>query len=156
MRVMYLVDRPTEDVSEVAGWFMEEWGPDNVEQWLPLIGGMLQHGVLPTTFVAVDGDRLLGTASLVAAGPSDLPHYGPWLASLYVHPAARRRGVAAALLRRVELEARILGFSRLYFQATGAVEPYRALGWRWVGCTIAGREPANVLMLELTPMERAA
>ena len=157
MRVVYLVDRPAEDVQVVAGWFMEQWGPDSVEHWLPLRGGMLQHGVLPAAFVAVEGEELLGTASLVAAGPQDLPHYSPWLASLYVPPTARRRGVAAALLRRVELEARILGFTRLYFKAAGPVEPYQALGWRWIGSTIAGGEaPAAVLMLDLTRKERAA
>lgn len=156
MRVMYLVDRPSEDVAEVAGWFMEQWGPDRVEQWLPLIGGMMQHGVLPTTFVAVDGERLLGTASLVAAGPGELAGYAPWLASVYVPPFGRRRGVTEALIRRVQLEAAILGFTRLYFHTTGAVEPYLALGWRWMSSTIAGEARSKVLMLELTPAERAA
>jgi GNAT superfamily N-acetyltransferase len=153
---MYLVDRPSEDVTEVAGWFMDQWGPDRVEHWLPLIGGMMQHGVLPTTFVAVEGEQLLGTASLVAAGPGELSEYAPWLASVYVPPVGRRRGVTEALIRRVQLEAAILGFNRLYFHTTGAVEPYLALGWRWVSSTIVADERTKVLMLELAAAERAA
>ena len=155
MRVVYLVDRPADDVAEVAGWFLEQWGPDQVEQWLPLIGGMLQHRVLPTTFVAVEDDRLLGTASLLASGPGELSVYAPWLASVYIPPANRRRGVAAALLRRVQLEAAILGFPRLYFHTSGDVEPFLALGWRWVSSTI-GTRPGKVLMRELPMAKRAA
>ena len=156
MRVMYLVDRPADDVAEVAGWFMAQWGPDRMEQWLPLLGGMLQHGVLPTTFVAVENDQLLGTASLVAAGPGEQSGYAPWLASVYVPPDGRRRGVTSALLRRVQLEASILGFTRLYFQTTGATEPYVALGWRWISSTIADPVPGKVLMLDLGAVEQAA
>ncbi len=155
MRVMYLVDRPAEDVAQVAEWFMERWGPDSVEHWLPLVGGMLQRSTLPTTFVAVEGEELLGTASLVGAGPGGL-HWSPWLASLYVRPEARQQGVAAALLRRVELEARLLGFPRLYFAAAGPAGPYESMGWQWVGCTRTSQGLANVLMLDLAARVQAA
>jgi GNAT superfamily N-acetyltransferase len=155
MRIMYLVDRPAEDVQRVAGWFLEQWGPDNVEAWLPLIGGMLTHRVLPTTFVAIDDDRVVGTASLVASDQA-LPEYSPWLASVYVPPGERGRGVSTALIRRVEAEARALGFPRLYFQTPGRAEPYELLGWRWVGSNIARHQPTKVLARELAPVERAA
>lgn len=156
MRVMYLVDRPTQDAAKVASWFMEQWGEDSVELWLPLIGGMLSQRVLPTTFVAVDEGEIVGTASLVASGSSALPQYSPWLASVLVPAEAQGRGVCAVLLRRVEAEARALGFRRLYFQTAGAIEPYERLGWRWIGSTIAGHRPTKVLALELDQVEQAA
>lgn len=156
MRVQYLLDRPSEDVAKVAGWFMDQWGDDSVELWLPLLGGLMGHKALPTTFVAVDEGKVLGTASLVGAGPSALPQYSPWLASVLVPAGSQGRGVCAALIRRVEAEARALGFARLYYQTTGAVEPYERLGWRWIGSTIAGNEPTKVLALELASVEKAA
>jgi predicted N-acetyltransferase YhbS len=156
MRVQYLVDRPSEDITQVAGWFMEQWGHDSVELWLPLLGGLMGHKALPTTFVAVDNGKLVGTASLVATGASGLPQFSPWLASVLVPSGHQGRGVCAALLRRVEAEARALGFPRLYFQTTGAVEPYERLGWRWIGSTISGSEPTKVLALELASVEQAA
>lgn len=155
MRVVYLVDRPAEDVAQVANWFMDEWGPDSLEYWLPLVGGMLQRSTLPITFVAVDRDRLLGTASLVAAGPAGLA-WSPWLTSLYVTPDARKQDVGAALVRRVALEARLLGFPRLHFAAPGRAAPYEAIGWQWVASSRAPNGPANVLMLDLVAREQAA
>jgi GNAT superfamily N-acetyltransferase len=156
MRIVYLLDRPTEEVAVVAGWFMEQWGPENMEAWLPLIGGMLTHRALPTTFVAIDNEQVVGTASLVASDPGSLPGYSPWLASVYVPPGEQGRGVCAALIRRVEAEARALGFPRLHFQTAGRVEPYERLGWRWVGSRIAGHAPTKVLARDLAPVERAA
>jgi GNAT superfamily N-acetyltransferase len=145
-----------EDITKVAGWFLEQWGPDSVELWLPLLGGLLGHKALPTTFVAVEGGQMLGTASLVAAGPSGSPHFSPWLDSVLIPAGSRGQGVCEALLRRVEAEARALGYTRLYYQTTGAVEPYERLGWRWIGSTISGREPRKVLALELASVEQAA
>ena len=29
---MYLVDRPAEDVAEMAGWLLAQWGPDRAER----------------------------------------------------------------------------------------------------------------------------
>src|SRR5262245_34367724 len=104
MRIMYLIDRPAEDVAQVAGWFMERWGPDNVERWLPLLGSMLSNRILPTTFVAVDDGAVLGTASLIDANPGAPMHFGPWLSSVYVPDSERGRGICSALLRRVEVE----------------------------------------------------
>lgn len=156
MRVMYLVDRSADDIAQVAGWFMEQWGHDSVELWLPLLGGLMGHRALPTTFVAVEDGKLMGTASLVASGSSALPQYGPWLSSVLIPNGSQGRGVTAALLRRVELEARALGYPRLYYQTTGAVEPYERLGWRWVGSIISGSEPVKVLALDLAAVEKAA
>jgi GNAT superfamily N-acetyltransferase len=156
MRVQYLIDRPADDVAQVAGWFMEQWGHDSVELWLPLLGGLMGHRALPTTFVAVEDGKLIGTASLVGAGPSAMPGYSPWLSSVLVPVGSRGRGVTEALLRRVEAEARALGFSRLYYQTTAAAEPYERLGWRWIGSTISGSEPTKVMALDLASVEQAA
>jgi predicted N-acetyltransferase YhbS len=156
MQIMYLVDRPAEDAAKVAGWFLENCGEDGIELWLPLIGGMLSQRVLPTTFVAVDKGEVVGTASLVAADSSALPQYSPWLASVFVPPSAQGRGACGALLRRVEAEARALGFPRLYFKTSGTAEPYEQLGWRWIGSTIVGAQRTKVLALELARVERAA
>jgi len=154
MRIKYLVDRPTEDIQVVASWFLAQWGSENVDAWLPLIGGMLAQGALPATFVAIDKGQVVGTASLVASQPQALQEYSPWLASVLVPPGERGRGVCAALIRRVESEARALGFPRLYFQTLGRVEPYEQLGWRWVGSDITGQH--KVLARELAEVEQAA
>ena len=79
-------------------------------------------------FVAVDGDRVLGTAMGGYDG-----HRG-WVYRVAVHPSHRRRGIGAALMQRVEEALVALGCSKLNLQ-TGvgnekALAFYESLGFK--------------------------
>jgi len=67
--------------------------------------------------VGREGDELIacGGLRLVAADLGELKR-------MYVVPAARRRGIARALLQRLEDEARLLGATRLRLE-TGLSQP---------------------------------
>jgi len=81
-----------------------------------------------------DGE-LLGTAQVVFAWPENQPHRGD-LAKVLVRRSARRRGVAAALMRAAEEAARAAGRTLLVLDAvTGgdAERLYARLGWTRVG-----------------------
>jgi GNAT superfamily N-acetyltransferase len=89
----------------------------------------------------VDG-VLSGTVTLDLAMPPNQPHRAE-VQKLLVHPAARRRGLARALMARAELAAREAGRTLLTLdtRAGDAAEPlYRALGW-----TEAGRIPGYAM-----------
>ena len=58
------------------------------------------------TFVLFDGVQPVGTAGLMRDDLESRPDLSPWLGGLYVEPAFRGRGYAAALVRRVEESAR--------------------------------------------------
>jgi len=64
-------------------------------------------------FAAVDGETCLGTGALALRGG-----YGE-VKSMFVAETARGRGVADAILRRIESEARALGLTSLKLE-TGA------------------------------------
>ena len=55
---------------------------------------------IPTTWLALDGADWLGSVSLLDEDDPRLGAYTPWLASLYVRPAARGRGAGVALRGR--------------------------------------------------------
>lgn len=79
--------------------------------------------------------RVVGTAQLLLAMPDNQPHRGE-VAKLLVHRAARRRGVAHALMAALDDEAHRAGRTLLVLDtATGsdAERLYPALGWRRVG-----------------------
>lgn len=87
-------------------------------------------------FVAEDhAGRIVGTVSLVTAMPDNQPHRAD-VAKMLVHRRARRQGLAEALLRAAEAQARALGKQTLVLDTvTGsdASRLYERLGWQRVG-----------------------
>lgn len=81
----------------------------------------------------LDG-RIAGTASLLLVGTPNGRHRAE-VAKVMVHPEARRRGIAAALMRGVEAAARQHGRTLLLLDTTtgrDAERLYAALGYRLV------------------------
>jgi ribosomal protein S18 acetylase RimI-like enzyme len=78
-------------------------------------------------FVAVEGDELVGTALAGYDG-----HRG-WVYYVAVEPSRRRRGIGAALMRRVEEELAAIGCPKLNLQVRAsdreAVAFYEGLGY---------------------------
>jgi len=148
---------PLRDVSKHAR-VLAEW---HVAEWSPLIPGFNVPDLLaefathdgdvqiPTTLVALDDDDVIGSVSLLENDHDDIRDYSPWLASLYVRPDQRGRGLGIGLVRRCEDMAQRLGVARLYLYTSGQEPFYRKLGWhdvatvslRGVGVTVMGIAP---------------
>lgn len=132
MRIEYLADCRAH-VPRLAEWLHREWGylheHDSVERRAARLEARSTGGGIPVAFVAVDGDTLLGTASLVHDDLETRPELGPWLASVYVAPEHRRRGVASALVHRVVEEAQELQVPLLYLWTIDQERLYGGLGW---------------------------
>ena len=88
----------------LAAWHADEWAhlyePAvwDAEIALDELRAMGGEG-LPRTLVAFDGGELVGSVSLLAS--DDLPGWagvGPWLASLFVAPSWRGRGIGGQLV----------------------------------------------------------
>jgi GNAT superfamily N-acetyltransferase len=127
-----------EFVETVAQWQFGEWGHlepgDSLAARIAYLGRQAANpGRIPATFVALKGDKSLGSASLVEDDMDTHPELTPWLASVYVRPGARGRGIASALERRVMDEAAGLGVARLYLYTESARGLYEKLGWQVIG-----------------------
>lgn len=133
MKIEYLADH-REHIPRLAEWLHAQWGylheNDSVERRAERLESRTTRGGVPVAFVAVDGETLLGSASLVDDDLETRRELTPWLASVYVAPEHRRKGVASALVRRVVEEAREQGISRLYLWTTDQEDLYAGLGWR--------------------------
>ena len=156
MRFAYLSDYP-QFAPVLADWHHAEWGA-HIDGWSRNAAeAELQTHVgrcqIPTTLLALDGEQLLGSVSLLQNDHEDVRDYSPWLASLYVIPAQRSRGVGAALTRRLVAEAFALGVPTLYLYTVDTQGFYRDLGWQEIDrigfhgwsatiMTIAPAEPA--------------
>lgn len=133
MELHYLADQP-QHIPTLAAWHYAQWGELNpandVAARIARLQTHLQRGAIPTTFIACDGDELLGSASLVVSDLDIRPEFTPWLASVFVAPAARNRGVGSLLVQRVMSEARAIGTPRLHLFTLDRERFYTGLGWR--------------------------
>ena len=143
--------------STLARWHHDEWGhlydPAvwNHDVAVAEFEAMARPESTDRTWVAFDGpDRsgagLLGSVSLLAT--DDLPgfdHLAPWLASLYVRPDARSRGVGGLLVDALLGAARAAGHEYVHLFTSGQEEYYAARGWIVVARVEAHGHPATVM-----------
>jgi GNAT superfamily N-acetyltransferase len=136
VRIDYLAEHP-QHVPLLARWHHDEWGPVlagwSREMAQAELALHTRGRAIPTTVVALEGDELLGSCSLLENDDERIRAWSPWLASLYVRPPARGSGVGRALVRRIEAEAAALGVAVLYLytsEAMGVIDFYQRLGWR--------------------------
>jgi GNAT superfamily N-acetyltransferase len=114
-------------------------------------------------FVARQDGRIVGTVMLVVGTPPNGRHRAE-IMKMLVHPTARRRGIARALLQEAEVLARQLRKSLLVLDTVhnSAAEPlYRSLGYELTGvvpryaCDVHGvLEPAAFMRKDLA-LERS-
>lgn len=89
-------------------------------------------GALPLTFIAVEGDRLLGTVGLWRCDLISRQDICPWLAALYVDEAARGKGLAGELQKHVQAYALSAGYTELHLWSA-CRDFYEGYGWQYVG-----------------------
>ena len=102
---------------------VEAWAPDRIDRatWARRLAAA-------TTLVAEEDGRILGFASLTAAGCVDL---------LFVHKDHQRRGVASRLLAGLEAEAARRGLRHLVTEASITARPFFARqGFRLVDAQV--------------------
>lgn len=101
---------------------------------LSLLTGLVQEnfgtGPVPTALVAHEGDRFIGTVSIIECDEETRPHYTPWVAALWVEPEDRRHGIGAALVDRAAEFAFKAGADRVYLLSGPHRRSfYEGLGW---------------------------
>ena len=122
-------------VRTLATWHQAQWGKltgrSVPERILEFADQRASRDVPLTRIAMVDGE-LAGNASLLEDDMDTHADLGPWLASVYVHPRFRRRGVATALCGAIMDDARRLGFRHMYLYTPDQEGLYARLGWEVV------------------------
>lgn len=152
MRLEFLSDHP-HHIETLAHWHYAQW-KDLVRDWsLGAAWSELRshkdRAAIPTTVVALEGDELLGSASLILEDIPELRHYSPWLASVYVREDLRGRGVGKALVNRVVEVARSLKVPTLYLFTTDKAGYYQTLGWEFLEAAQCNGQPITVMKQKL-------
>jgi GNAT superfamily N-acetyltransferase len=105
------------------------------------------HAAVPSTLVATVDGALAGSVSLLAEDDARLRAPSPWLASLFVLPAFRGRGLGAALVLGCVEAAASLGIEALHLYTDDAVGFYERLGWRVVADAELDGTPVRVMSI---------
>jgi len=145
----------------LARWHVDEW-QHLYRDWdydsaLAELHAMDVAGRVPTTWIAFAGAGrdprdVMGSVSLIEDDELDgFRHITPWLASLYVTPAHRGRGLGSLLVRHVVDQARAMGIERVHLFTAGQTDFYRALGWRTIAHADAHGEVADVMVHDTDP-----
>ena len=140
-------------VDTCAAWSFGMWGCQS-DGSLAMIREGFASATMPVrdafTFVARRGGKPAGMASFRTSDFKGRPDLTPWLATVYVHPDHRRLGLAHALVRRVETQARALGHERLYLISEHAETLYMDLGWKTFDHVTSPYGPAVLMTTALT------
>ncbi len=140
-------------VLTLASWIQEEWGHSFLEATFEELVSELEERTtrrrIPETFVALEGDRPVGTASIVTHDMSTRSELSPWLSAVYVPPEFRNRGIGSKLVRRAMQEAEILGVKRLYLFTPDRMRFYTRLGWNILEQTRYHGEDVVIMSYEI-------
>lgn len=151
-----LAERP-EHLPVLARWHHREWARynpgDSLEARMGRMREHLRRSGIPITFVATIGGAPVGSAALVERDMHGRDDLSPWLASVFVAPSHRRRGIAGRLVERVVREAAALGVERLHLFTPDQEALYAGLGWRTIERTTYMEEPVVIMAIE--PASRA-
>jgi len=133
LRIVPLAQMPS-CANELREWFESEWpdyyGPGGPGNAAADLSTFAQTDRLPLALVALRGDELCGMAALKAEAFADLHPLSPWASAGLVKPALRRSGIGAQLLAALEVQARSLGFARIYCATSTANSLLRRNGWQ--------------------------
>lgn len=139
-------------VPVIAAWHFAEWGhldpSGTLASWTEGLGQRTRREQIPTTYVALEGDKLLGSVTLVEQDMLTRPDLSPWVAGVYVAAAHRHRGIGSALVRHTVRQAAQMGVERLYLYTHPAREFYLKLGWQLLEEAVYERRPVAIMMIE--------
>ena len=132
MQILDLRNEP-QHISQLAEWHHQEWSSLNpgrtLEQRIESMQSYLGDDLVPSTFIAKDA-TLMGSAAIIVSDMETKPELTPWLASVFVRPDFRNRGVGGLLVQHVMQQARIAGIEQLYLFTPDRASFYRRLGWK--------------------------
>lgn len=122
-----------EYLPRLARWHQSEWACLNpgqsLEDRIEKMQAYLNEDFIPSTFAALDDD-VLGSAAIIECDMETRKALSPWLASVYVAPEHRNKGVGSDLVKYVMRKACDQGYKKLYLYTPDQRDFYQRLGWQ--------------------------
>lgn len=130
LQIVPLADRP-DLVPVCAAWNHAEWGEftgSTPEQTAQAFYDISREDDGQAARVALWNGEPAGLALLIHSDLETHPHLKPWVASVFVAPGHRGKGIAKGLVGAIEDAARQHGYGEAYLY-TNKPDLYRQIGW---------------------------
>ncbi len=140
-------------IDTLARWHHDQWSyllPEaTLENRIERMQAYLNDDFIPSTWVAVSGKTVMGSAAIVHHDLEIRRELSPWLASVYVGKDFRRQGIAARLVQHVIIKTASQGFDRFYLYTPDQQYLYSTLGWHIRENTVYKGEDISVMEIDL-------
>ncbi|CAA6820596.1 MAG: GNAT family N-acetyltransferase [uncultured Thiotrichaceae bacterium] len=90
----------------------------------------LSDNIVPSTWFAEEDGVVLGSAAIIESDMETHPEYTPWMASVFVAPEHRRKGIGSTLVKHVVAETKKTAYKTLYLFTPDQQDLYKSLGWK--------------------------
>lgn len=156
MDILDLKEEP-EHIPLLAAWHHHEWASLNPGQSLQHRIDKMQcylgDALIPGTFIAKENDQLIGSAAIVEHDMDNKPELSPWLASVFVDPRYRRKGVGTSLILHVMNKAKEAGIKTLYLFTPNEEAFYEKLGWSTINNELYLDQTVTIMKIKLKEMK---
>ncbi|HEY8568509.1 GNAT family N-acetyltransferase [Microbulbifer sp.] len=153
MQIIPLSEIP--QAAETLGrWHFDEWHQLYPEESLAdFIAALRASEVavpIPSTFVAVDNEEVIGSISLLERDMDIDEPWTPWLANLFVRPDYRNQGVGRQLIEYLIRFCYGNSVNRLYLFTPDSRSYYEGLGWTLLRHQVYKGEKVDIMARELS------
>lgn len=152
MNIVNLKQEP-EHIQMLAKWHHDEWSYLNpegsIQKRIEKMQSYLNDELVPSTFIAKQQGRLMGSAAIVEHDMDTRLELSPWLASVFVAPEYRCKGIGSKLVLQVMSRARDAGVSKLYLFTPDMERLYKKLGWSTIDQEIYRGHEVTVMQIVL-------
>ncbi len=93
------------------------------------LSAQIDPNSIPCTLVILDGDELVGGASIKPHEDGTKKGISPWVGGVYIKREYRAKGLGLLVLQALEEKAKTLGVKALYLSADSAIAFYEKNGW---------------------------
>lgn len=132
MNILNLKDEP-QHLLTLASWHHVEWthlNPEGtLEDRIEKMKLYLTNDPIPSTFICIYKNQLVGSAAVIEHDMDNHKELSPWLASVYVKPEFRSKGIGSKLVRHVMQFISQFNIPELYLFTEDQVRLYASLGW---------------------------
>ncbi len=140
----------------VAEWVWQQWWRGwgrTLDETMAIYADCRAELGAPQTFVLLAGDQPVGTATLARKDLEERPDLTPWLAGVFVVPAARGRGYVTHLLAAFDNACCRAAIPQAWLYTTTAEPVYLRAGWQRAEVVERINKPPATLMRKAFPAE---